>query len=61
MKLVLKSENGDLKIDAIGFKMGHYANLITGTSFSISYVIDENEWRGKKTLQLVLKDIKIER
>jgi single-stranded-DNA-specific exonuclease len=59
LKVVLKSKSGDLKIDAIGFKMAHYAEAITRSSFSISYVIDENEWRGKKSLQLMLKDIKV--
>lgn len=58
LKVVLKSKDGNSKIDAIGFKMAHFADKILDRPFSIAYVIDENEWRGKKNIQLLLKDIK---
>jgi single-stranded-DNA-specific exonuclease len=59
LKLSLRSIGGDVNIDAIGFKMAHFADSILDQTFSITYVIDENEWRGKKSLQLILKDIKL--
>lgn len=44
---------------AIGFGMAqHYADLTTGKPFSICYQLDENNFRGNRTLQLYLKDIK---
>lgn len=44
---------------AIGFGMGDQLELIQGgRPFKIAYVIDENEWQGKVSLQLRAKDIK---
>ena len=59
LKVVLKSKDGKSKMEAIGFKMAHYADKIIDRTFRIAYVIDENEWRGKKSIQLLLKDIKV--
>ncbi|NJB71394.1 single-stranded-DNA-specific exonuclease [Saonia flava] len=46
-------------IDAIGFNLGNKINLVVNKKpFSAAYVLDENEWNGKISLQLRIKDIK---
>ena len=37
----------------------YYEKLVQNTSIDIAYVINENEWNGKKSIQLELKDIKL--
>ena len=47
-------------ISGIGFGMGRFFKKIQEhPSFDICYSIEENEWNGKKSLQLRIKDIKI--
>src|SRR5690606_32489768 len=49
----------DVKFDAIGFKLAHHFDLVrSGEPFSILYCIEENEWQGRITMQLNIKDIK---
>ncbi len=49
----------DVKFDAIGFKLAHHYDLVrSGEPFSILYCIEENEWQGRITMQLNIKDIK---
>lgn len=44
----------------IAFQQGHlHEQIRSGKSFSICYHIEENEWMGKISLQLNVKDIKI--
>ena len=44
---------------AIGFGLGNKMELTTDKkSFEAVYCIDENEWNGKTSVQLRLKDIK---
>lgn len=46
--------------DAIGFGLGEWAEKIDINSpFHIVYNLEENEYQGNKTLQLILKDIKL--
>ena len=46
-------------IVAIGFGMGEYFEIIKDNqTFDVCYSIDENEWNGKKSLQLRIRDIK---
>jgi single-stranded-DNA-specific exonuclease len=48
-----------LKIDAIGFNLGAKLNLLANRSkVDVLCTIDENEWNGRVSLQLKLKDIK---
>jgi single-stranded-DNA-specific exonuclease len=59
--LVCKKSNANLKFDAIGFGLGDFADPITkGALFEMAYTIEENEWNGKSTLQLVIKDIRLQ-
>ena len=46
--------------ESIGFNMAkHYEKLIQNNMIDIAYVISENEWNGKKSIQLEIKDIKL--
>lgn len=60
LKLFLKQSQslGTEGIAAIGFGLGNKHDLTTNQKlFQIAYCIDENEWNGKTSLQLRLKDI----
>lgn len=58
LKLFVKQNNSE-GIPAIGFGLGNKLELTTNKkSFEAVYCIDENEWNGKVSTQLRLKDIK---
>ena len=42
--------------NAIGFNLGNKMALVKN-DFNIVYALDENEWNGHKSVQLLLKDI----
>jgi single-stranded-DNA-specific exonuclease len=47
------------RFDAIAFRQGHHLELVRGGEpFSVLFVLEENEWQGRKSLQLNIKDIK---
>ncbi len=53
------SQNG-VEYDAIGFNMAdHFEKLLLKKPLDIAYIVEVNEWQGKRTIQLQLKDIKI--
>ena len=57
LRLVLNTSNSN--ITSIGFSMAeYYEKTNENQEFDICYTIDENIWNGKKSLQLILKDIK---
>ena len=57
LKLFVKQNTPD-GITAIGFGLGNKIDLVTNQKpFEALYCIDENEWNGKISLQLRLKDI----
>lgn len=57
--LKLKVKAGKSLWDAIGFNMGGYSEVAASKEpLDLAFVLDKNQWNGKKTLQLVLKDIK---
>ena len=46
-------------IDAIAFRQGRHLDMVKrGDPFSVLYTIEENEWQGRRSLQLNIKDIK---
>ncbi len=48
-------------IDAIAFNLGeYYEHIVKGNPFHICYHIEQNSWQGRDTLQLVIKDIKLD-
>lgn len=57
--LKLNVFQGDNKktFNAIGFNLGDKMELVQD-DFDIVYSLDENEWNGYKSIQLVLKDLK---
>lgn len=43
----------------IGFGMAEHADeLMSGTTFDVVYCLEENEWNGKRSLQLNIKDLR---
>lgn len=49
----------DLNIDCIGFGMAnHEDDVASGVPFDIAYTLENNNWNGKTTLQLNLKDVR---
>ena len=59
LKMCLSLPGEAAIFDAIGFKMAHHLDLVrSGRPFSILYCIEENEWQGRRSIQLNIKDIK---
>jgi len=59
LKLELMDEDGFV-FSGIAFSMaGFYPDIASGKKFDICFTIDENQFRGNVTLQLLIKDIKI--
>lgn len=58
LRLVVRQRESD-EFTAIGFGLGDKEEIACqGSPFQAAYVIDENEWNGKVSLQLRLKDIR---
>ncbi|NCF42529.1 MAG: single-stranded-DNA-specific exonuclease RecJ [Bacteroidetes bacterium] len=58
LKISVAQDNGE-PINGIGFGLGDKLPYVANKStFSIAYAIDENQWNGRISLQLKLKDIK---
>ncbi|MBO3698841.1 single-stranded-DNA-specific exonuclease RecJ [Roseivirga sp. E12] len=61
LKFSVRQEGTNVAYDVIGFGFGEYSDLIdSGMRFNIAYTIEENEFRGHKSLQLFIKDIKFD-
>ncbi|MBK6370855.1 MAG: single-stranded-DNA-specific exonuclease RecJ [Flavobacteriales bacterium] len=60
LKMSLRMAGGDGRVlDAIGFRLGaHLEAVKSGEPFSVLYNLEENEWNGRTTLQLNIKDLK---
>lgn len=57
--LKFAARQNETSYDAIGFNLAdHYQHLIAGKSIDLVYVVEENEWQGRKTIQLNVRDIK---
>ena len=57
------SQNGSGVFDVIGFNMHEYLPLLRNcqkSTVSIAYVLEENHWNGRRTLQIRLKDVHID-
>jgi len=60
LKMRIKQGNSGV-FDAIGFNMHEYLpDVRNGNPFNIAYVLEENHWNGRRTLQMRLKDIHLE-
>jgi len=58
LKLFLAQSDQGKSFDAIGFNLGTFHRKLD-EPFDIAYTIEENNYMGKKTIQLNLKDIRI--
>jgi len=58
--LKFKAKQNGVVLDAIGFNLGDlYYRLAPGEkNLDMVYIIDENEYMGRKTLQLRVKDLR---
>ena len=56
LKLTLEDERG-AAFDAIGFRLGHLRDILPAR-VDVLYHFEANEWNGKRSLQLNLKDVK---
>ena len=60
LKASLYQDGNEFVYEAIGFGLADKAELIaSGQPLDIAFQIEENEFRGNKSLQLIIKDIKI--
>jgi single-stranded-DNA-specific exonuclease len=58
IKLSLTEKKTRNIFEAVGFNMAdEFGGIRKGTVADIAYSIDMNEWNGKRTLQLKVKDI----
>ncbi len=63
LKLEVKSKSQDpnpITINGIAFGFGEWQEkLKSGVEFDLVYALEMNEWKGRKSLQLMVKDIKL--
>lgn len=58
--VIFKIRQNQKVISAIGFNMSeHYEKLIKGFPIDLAYVVETNEWQGRETVQLNVRDIKM--
>ncbi len=61
LKFTVKQEGNKASFDCIGFGLGHIAEQMSNDiSFKMAFTIEENEFRGRKSLQFNIKDIKFD-
>jgi len=58
LKCFMKQQYTSHQFGGIGFNVGNKLNLLKESTVSVAYNLDENEWNGKCSLQLRIKDIK---
>mgnify|MGYP001025513219 CR=1 FL=1 len=57
LKLSLRDTEGN-RINGIAFRMGDKLSLLQRGAIDICYVLEENLWNGKTSLEIIAKDIK---
>lgn len=57
--LKLKVESDGKIFDAVAFGMADKIDLSEGDTVDIAYIVDKNEWNGKVSLQLKIRDMKL--
>lgn len=56
---VTQPDSGPAEFSAIAFHQGHhFASMLQNKRFDLVYQVEENEWGGKTTIQLNVKDIR---
>ena len=56
--LKLKVKKDGKTLDAVAFGMAEKVDISSGDIVNIAYIIDKNEWKGKISIQLKIRDIK---
>ncbi|MDG1517168.1 MAG: single-stranded-DNA-specific exonuclease RecJ [Flavobacteriales bacterium] len=57
---IVDAENPSIRIPAIAFnQIKHLDHISRGKPFKVCYSLEINEWKGRKTLQANIRDIKI--
>lgn len=62
LKMRVKQE-GSAVFDAIGFNMHDFEPMLRNckkSTIDIAYMLEENHWNGRRTIQMRLKDIRVE-
>ena len=57
LKLNIIDATHEKTYNAIGFELGSKMHLIN-SDFDIAYSLDVNEWNGRTSVQLLLKDVR---
>ena len=59
--LKMKFKQNGVVLEAIGYNLGDYAHEFNNASgkLSVSYVIEENNWNGRTTIQMRIKDFEV--
>ena len=61
LKFTVRQEGTNVAYDVIGFGFAEYSDLIaSGMRFHIAFSVEGNNFRGRKSLQLFLKDLKFD-
>lgn len=60
LKLSVMQNSRQGAFDGIGFQLGHHHPMIEDGAFNIVYHIEENNFNGRTSLQLNIKDLKFE-
>ena len=59
LKMTVTQDNNGLVFDAIGFNMSaDFGRIVQKETFDMAFTIEENNFRGVKSIQLNIKDIK---
>lgn len=60
LKLQLRKAGGSRALDGIAFDMGHLAGMLKeGRAVDVVYSLEENEWNGRVSLQLMVRDLRL--
>ena len=57
------AQNGSGTFDVIGFNMHEYLPVIRNSDkqkLNIAYSLEENNWNGRRTLQIRLRDVQLQ-
>ncbi len=58
---IVATDGSGATITGIGFGMAeYYPQIITGRPFRLCYTIDVNEFRGQRSLQIMVRDVKVD-
>jgi len=60
--LKIKFKQNSVVLDAIGYNLGDSIDMLKGAEDNIAcaYVLEESRWSGQTTIQMIIKDIKVE-